>query len=167
MLSASFQALIFCQRECQCNLDSTCANNVTQTCQPSRFWRDSPAFLPDVPRLAKSWKCPAFCTKSDFFAQFVTLPRCPDVNANHPIERNYGNSVRFLANSKRYRGRIAVLQCIRTQLISVGCLYTSKKNLNVGPANRHAFFRQVPHVYAKCPSKNILQVGRSDYVQCI
>ena len=43
-------------------------------------------FLPDVPRPAKSWKCPAFCTKSDFFAhaQFVTLPRFPDVNANHP-----------------------------------------------------------------------------------
>ena len=73
--------------------------NTLQTCQPSRFWRDSPAFLPDVPRPAKSWKCPAFCTKSDFFAraQFVTLPRCLDVNANHPIERNYGNSVRFLA----------------------------------------------------------------------
>ena len=57
-----------------------------QTCQPSRFWRDSLAFLPDVPRPAKSWKCPAFCTKSDFFARaqfvtgtFVTLPRCPDI----------------------------------------------------------------------------------------
>ena len=50
----------------------------------------SPAFLPDVPRPAKSWKCPAFCTKSDFLfarAQFVTLPRCPDVNVYHPIER--------------------------------------------------------------------------------
>ena len=69
----------------------------------SRFWRDSPAFLPDVPRPAKSWKGPAFCTKSDFFlrdTQFVTPPRCPDVNANHPIKlrgSNYGNSVRFLA----------------------------------------------------------------------
>ena len=42
-----------------------------QTCQPSRFWRDSPAFLPDVPRPAKSWKCPAFCTKSDFFARAI------------------------------------------------------------------------------------------------
>ena len=40
-------------------------------------------------------------------------------------------------------------------------LYTSKKNLNVGLANRPAFCRQVPLFYAKCPSKNILQVGRS------
>ena len=54
----------------------------SQTCQPSRFWRDSPAFLPDVPRPTKSWKCPAFCTKSDFaeipfdFSQkYQTLPR--------------------------------------------------------------------------------------------
>ena len=39
-------------------------------------------------------------------------------------------------------------------------LYTSKENLNVGPANRPAFCRQVPRFYAKCPSKNILQVGR-------
>ena len=39
-------------------------------------------------------------------------------------------------------------------------LYTSK-NINVGPANRPAFCRQVPLFYAKCPSKNILQVGRS------
>ena len=74
---------------------------MTQTCQPSRFWQDSPAFLPDVPRPAKSWKCPAFCTKSDLFAraQFVTLPRCPDVNAYHPIERNYGKSVQFHAKT--------------------------------------------------------------------
>ena len=31
----------------------------------------------------------------------------------------------------------------------------------MGPANRPAFCRQVPHFYAKCPSKNMLQVGRS------
>ena len=31
----------------------------------------------------------------------------------------------------------------------------------MGPANRPAFCRQVPLFYAKCPSKNILQVGRS------
>ena len=44
------------------------------------------------------------------------------------------------------------------ELISVGCRpYTSKKNLNVGPANRPDFCRQVPLFYAKCPSKNILQ----------
>ena len=29
----------------------TCSTSfIVQTCQPSRFWRDSPAFLPDVPR---------------------------------------------------------------------------------------------------------------------
>ena len=31
----------------------------------------------------------------------------------------------------------------------------------MGPANRPAFCRQVPLFYAKCPFKNILQVGRS------
>ena len=41
---------------------------------------------------------PLFVRSRIFFpAQFVALPWCPDVNANHPIERNYGNSVRFLA----------------------------------------------------------------------
>ena len=66
-------------------------------------------------------------------AQFVTLPRCPDVNANHPIEHNYGNSVRFLAKIRN------------------------------GPS----FCRQVPLFYAKCPSKIILQVGRSEVVEFI
>ena len=115
-----------------------------QTCQPSRFWRDSPVFLPDVPRPAKSWKCPAFCTKLDFFcAHFVTLPWCPDVNANRPIERNYGNSVRFLA--KIPNGTAAESPCYSVfwNAIDFCRLYTSKKNLNVGPANRHAFCRQV------------------------
>ena len=45
-----------------------------------------------------------------------------------------------------------------TQLISVGSILLIFF-LNVGPANRPAFFRQVPlFFYAKCPSKNILQV---------
>ena len=66
-------------------------------------------------------------------AQFVTLTRCPDVNANHPIERNYGNSVRFLAK---------IPNGTATQLMSVGCILL-KKNLNVGAANRPAFCRQV------------------------
>ena len=119
-----------------------------QTCQPSRFWRDSPALLPDVPRPAKSWKCPAFCTKSDFpcfaRAQFVTLLRCPDVNANHPIERNYGYSVRFLV--KIPNGTAAESPCyiVFWNAIDFCRLYTSKKNLNVGPANRPAFCRQGP-----------------------
>ena len=96
-----------------------------QTCQPSRFWWDSPAFLPDVPRPAKSWKCPAFCTKSDFFLR-ATLPRCPDVNANHPIERNYGNSVRFLA--KIPNGTAAESQCYSVfwNAIDFCRLYTKK-----------------------------------------
>ena len=47
-----------------------------------------------------------------------------------------------------------------TQLISVGCILL-KKSLNVGPANRPAFCRQVPLFYTKCLSKNILEVGRS------
>ena len=95
---------------------------------------------------------------------FVTLPMCPDVNANHPIERNYGNSVRFLA--KIANGTAAESPCYSVfwnaivELISGGCILL--KNLNVGPANRPAFCRQVPLFYAKCPSKNILQVGRSE-----
>ena len=104
-----------------------------------------------VPRPAKSWKCPAFCTKSDFFArvQFVTLPRCPDINANHPIERNYGNSVRFLA--KIQNGTAAESPCYSVfwNAIDLCRLYTSKKNLNVGPANRPAFCRQVPLFFTR------------------
>ena len=78
-----------------------------QTGQPSRFWRDSPAFLPDVPRPAKSWNVPLFARSRIFF---LRLPRCPDVNVNHPIERNYGNSVRFLA--KIPNGTAAESPCI-------------------------------------------------------
>ena len=99
-------------------------------------------------------------------AQFVTLPRCPDVDANHPIDRNYGNSVRFLA--KIPNGTAAESPCYSVfwNAIDLCSLYTSKKNLNVGPANRPAFCRQVPLFYTKCPSKNILQVGRSDISIC-
>ena len=104
---------------------------------------------------AKSWKCPAFCTKSDF----VTLPRCPDVNANHPIEPNYGNSVRFLA--KIPNGTAAESPCYSVfwNAIDFCRLYTSKKNLNVGHANRPAFCRQVPLFYAKCPSKTFSRLA--------
>ena len=103
---------------------------IFQTCQPSHFWRDSPAFLPDVPRPAKSCKCPAFCTKSDFFfarAQFVTLPRCPDVNANHPIERNYGNSVRFLAKIPNDTAAESPCYSVFWNAIDFCRLYTSKQ----------------------------------------
>ena len=44
-----------------------------------------------------------------------------------------------------------------TQLISVGCIL--QKNLNVGPANRPAFCRQVPLFYAKCPSKTFSRLA--------
>ena len=98
-------------------------------CPASRFFTRCPAFLPDVLHPSKSWKCPAFCTKSDFFlrVQFVTLPRCPDVNANHPTERNYGNSVQFLA--KIPNGTAAESPCYSVfwNAIDFCRLYTSKK----------------------------------------
>ena len=58
---------------------------------------------------------------------FVTLPRCPDINANHPIERNYGNSVRFLA--KIQNGTAAESPCYSVfwNAIDFCRLYTSKK----------------------------------------
>ena len=143
-----------------------------QTCQPSRFWRDSPAFLPDVPRPAKSWKCPAFCTKSDGFflrAQFVTLPRFPDVNANHPIERNDGNSVRFLA--KIPNGTVADSPCYSVfwNAIDFCRLYrpTSKKSSMWALPTVPLFAGKSRFFYAKCPSKNILQVGRYADVQVV
>ena len=57
----------------------------------------------------------------------VTLPWCPDVNANHPIERNYGNSVRFLA--KIPNGTAAESPCYSVfwNAIDFCRLYTSKK----------------------------------------
>ena len=60
-------------------------------------------------------------------AHFVTLPRCPDVNANHPIEHNYGNSVRFLA--KIPSGTAAESPCYNVfwNAIDFCRLYTSKK----------------------------------------
>ena len=112
-------------------MPAKCFHHDMQTWQPSRFWRDSPAFLPGVPRPAKSWKCPAFCTKSDFFcarAQFITLPRCPDVNANHPIERNYGNSVRFFANIPNGTASESPCYSVFWNAIHFCRMYTSKKN---------------------------------------
>ena len=94
--------------------------------------------LPTVPLLAgqsrfftrcpaKSWKCPAFCTKSDFFLQFVTLPRCPDVNANHTFERNLGNSVRFLAKIPNGTAAESLCYSVLWNAIDFCRLYTSKK----------------------------------------
>ena len=101
---------------------------ISQTCQPSRFWLDSPAFLPDVP--LNHGNGPLFVRSRIFVvarAQFVTLPRCPDVNANHTIERNYGNSVRFLA--KIPNGTAAESPCYSVfwNAIDFCRLYTSKK----------------------------------------
>ena len=118
-------------------VDSRVTPKHHQTFQPSRFWRDSPAFLPDVPRPAKSWKCPAFCTKSDFFAraQFVTLPRCPDVNANHPIERNnYGISVRFLAKIPNGTATESPCYSVFWNAIEFCMLYTCKQKC--GPCHQ-------------------------------
>ena len=102
--------------------------NIAQTCQPSRFWRDSPAFLPDVP--LNHGNVPLFVRSRIFFcarAQFLTLPRCHGVNANHPIERNYGNSVRFLA--KIPNGTAAESPCYSVfwNAIDFCRLYTSKQ----------------------------------------
>ena len=68
-----------------------------QTCQPSRFWRDSPAFLPDVPRPAKSWKCPAFCTKSDFITQLNVITEIP-FNFSQKLIVGLNNNVSSIPN---------------------------------------------------------------------
>ena len=75
---------------------------------------------------------------------FLQLAWCPDVCANHPIERNYGNSVRFLAKIPNGRPTAA-----------------SKKNLNVGPAiaNRPAFCRQVPLFTRNVPLKTFSRLA--------
>ena len=70
--------------------------SLRQTCQLSRFWRDRPAFLPDVPlKCLNHGNVPLFVRSRIFF--WLTLLRCPDVNTNHPIERNCGNYVLFFA----------------------------------------------------------------------
>ena len=58
---------------------------------------------------------------------FFTLQRRPDVNANHPIERNYGNSVRFFA--KIPNGTAAESPCYSVfwNAIDFCRQYTSKK----------------------------------------
>ena len=123
--------------------------HVTRPANRPAFGGTVPLFLPDVPRPAKSWKCPAFCTKSDLFcarAQFVTLPRCPDVNANHPMERrpNYGNSVRFLA--KLPNGTAAESPCYSVfwNAIDFCRLYTSKKKSQCGPCQPSRFLPASP-----------------------
>ena len=94
-----------------------------------------------------------------FCARFVTLPRCPDVNANHPIERNYGHSVRSRKTGPRPNRRATVY--FGMQLISARSILLNKISmwaLSTVPlfAGKSRFF-----FYPKCPSKNIIQVGRS------
>ena len=129
----------------------------TQTCQPSRFWRDSPAFLPDVPRPAKSWKCPAFCTKSDFVvvarAQFVT--RAPTLMQITKLNVITEIPFDFSQKYQTDRGRIAVLS-VFWNAIDFCRLYTSKKNLN---ANRPAFCRQVPLFTRNVPLKTFSRLA--------
>ena len=77
---------------------------------------------------------------------------------------NIGNSVRFLA--KIPNGTAAESPCYSVfwnaiDFCRLNRFTSTKKNLNVGHANRPAFCRQVPLLYAKCPSKKILQIGRS------
>ena len=82
-----------------------------QTCQPSRFWRDSPAFLTDVLRPAKSWKCPAFLRSRIFCARAIcnaAAVQITQLNVGLITEIPFDFSQKF----KTYRGRIAVLQYI-------------------------------------------------------
>ena len=92
---------------------------------------------------------------------FYQMSRVPLNHGNIPLFVR--RRVRFLA--KIPNGTAAESPCYSVFWNAIDFCrlraYTSKKNLNVGPANRPAFCRQVPLFYAKCPSKNILQVGRS------
>ena len=71
-----------------------------KTCQPSSFWQDSHAFLPDVPHPAQSQKCPttSSCTNAEkkplriYHRSLNAVLACPNVNA---IEHDLGTSVRF------------------------------------------------------------------------
>ena len=100
---------------------------VIQTCQPSRFWRDSPAFLPDVPRPAKSWNVPLFVRSQIFCAQFLTLP--VPLTLMQIIQFNVITEIPFDFSQKyqtvpRPNRRATVY--FGTQLISVGCIILKK-----------------------------------------
>ena len=126
-----------------------------QTCQPSRFWRDSPAFLPDVLRPAKSWKCPAFCTKSDFLGAraICNAAAVPDVKLMQITQLNVITEIPF-DFSQKYQtvprpNRRATVN-FGTQLISVGCILLNKISMWALPtvplcAGKSRFFtRNVP-----------------------
>ena len=115
-------------------LTSSFPPHLTSSIRPA----NRPAFGGTVPLFYQMSRVPLNQEISRFLYE-VGFFVCARANhANHPIERIYGNSVRFLA--KIPKGTAAESPC---------------------PANRPAFCRQVPLFYAKCPSKNIIQVGRS------
>ena len=99
-------------------------------------------FLPDVPRPAKSWKCPAFCTKSDFFfarGQFVKLPRCPITQLNVITKIPFDFSQKYHTVPRPNR-RATVY--FGTQLISVGCILLKK--IQCGPCQPSRFLPASP-----------------------
>ena len=149
-----------------CLIDFQRCSTISQTCQPSRFFAGQSRFFTrcvplnhgNVPLFVRSR---IFCFVAR--TQFVTLPRCPDVNANHPIERNYGNSVRFFAKIPNGTAAESPCYCVFWNAIDCCRLYTSKKKSQCGPCQPSRFLPASPaFFYAKCPYKNILQVGRSD-----
>ena len=77
----------------------------------------------------------------------------------HPIERNYGNSVRFLAKIPNGTAAESLCYSVFWNAIDFCRLYTSKKNLNVGPANRPAFCRQVPLFTRNVPLKTFSRLA--------
>ena len=122
-------------------------------CRPA----NRPAFGGTVPLFYQMSRVPLNLLRSRIFlgAQFLTLPQIIQFNVIAEIPFDFSQKYQTVPRPNR---RATVY--FGTQLISVGCILL--KNLNVGPANRPAFCRQVPLFYAKCPSKNILQVGRSE-----
>ena len=82
-------------------------------------------------------------------AQFVTLPRCPDVNANHPIERNYGNSVRFLAKIPNGTAAESPFYSVFWNAIDFCNLYTSKKKSQCGPCQPSRFLPASPAFFTR------------------
>ena len=90
-----------------------------------------PAFGGTVPLFYQMSRIPLNFEMSRFLNEVgfccVTLPRCPDVNANHPIERNYGNSVRFLAKIPNGTAAESPGYSVFRNAIDFCRLYTSKK----------------------------------------
>ena len=119
-------------------------------------------FFPVVPRPAKSWKYPAFCTKSFFFCArtICNAAAMPRRLCKSPIERNYGNSVRFLA--KIPNGTAAELPCYSViwNAIDFCRLYTSKK-ISMWALPTVPLFAGKSRFFTRNVPKNILQVGRS------